>query len=70
MPSIKSIIGAVVVGFAALGTALPAQPKLSQSAVSHYDLAKRQNAAAAAAGITDIDILQLFVILSTRHHNH
>jgi hypothetical protein len=59
MPSIKSIIGATVVGFAALAAALPAQPKLSKSAASHYDLARRQNAAAAAAGITDIDILQL-----------
>jgi hypothetical protein len=66
MPSIKSIIGVAVVGFAALGTALPAQPKLSERAVSHYDLARRQNAAAAAAGITDIDILQLFVVLSMR----
>jgi hypothetical protein len=65
MPSIKSIIGAAIVGFAALGAALPAQPKLSKSAVSHYDLAKRQNVAAAAAGINDIDILQLYVDLFT-----
>ena len=63
MPSMKSIISAAVVGLAAFATALPAQPKLSRSAVSHYDLARRQNAAAAAAGITDIDILQLFVLL-------
>lgn len=59
MPSIKSIIGAAAVGFATLGSALPAQPKLSERAVNLYNLAARQNAAAAAAGITDIDILQL-----------
>jgi hypothetical protein len=59
MPSIKSIIGATIVGLAALGAALPAQPKLSETAVRRFDLAARQNAAAAAAGITDIDILQL-----------
>jgi len=64
MLSIKSIIGAAVLGFAAFGAALPAQPKLSESAVSHYDLARRQNAAAAAAGINDIDILQLYIYLS------
>jgi hypothetical protein len=59
MPSIKSIIGAAAVGFAAIACALPAQPKLSDKAVSLYNLAARQNAAAAAAGITDVDILQL-----------
>jgi hypothetical protein len=66
MPNIKFLIGAAVAGLATFAAALPAQPKLSQSAVSHYDLARRQNAAAAAAGITDIDILQLFVLLSER----
>ncbi len=66
MPSIKAIVGAAVVGFALVATALPAQPRLSQSAVSHYDLARRQNKAAAAAGITDIDILQLFVLPAAR----
>lgn len=59
MPSFKSILSAAIVGFAAMGAALPAQPKLSETAVRHYDLARRQNAAAASAGITDIDILQL-----------
>jgi hypothetical protein len=64
MPSIRSIIGAAIVGCATLGAALPAQPKLSEGAVNHYDLARRQNMAAAAAGITDIDILQLLVCLA------
>lgn len=59
MPSIRSIISATVVGFVTFGAALPAQPHLSDSAVRHFDLATRQNAAAAAAGLTDIDILQL-----------
>jgi len=59
MPSIRSILGAVAVVLATVATALPAQPRLSGRAVAHYNLAARQNAAAAAAGITDIDILQL-----------
>jgi hypothetical protein len=59
MPSLKSIFAAAVVGLAAFAVALPALPKLNARAVSAYNLARRQNAAAAAAGITDIDILQL-----------
>lgn len=60
MPSIKNILS-VAVGFAALATAIPAQPRLSEKSVARYDLARRQNAGAAAAGITDVDILQLYV---------
>jgi hypothetical protein len=56
MLSIQSIIGAAAAWFAVLGSALPAQPKLSPRAVNLYN---RQNAAATAAGINDIDILQL-----------
>lgn len=63
MPSLKSILGAATIAFAAVASALPAQPKLSERAVTHYNLAARQNAAAAAAGITDIDILQFALTL-------
>jgi hypothetical protein len=59
MRSNMSIIIAAIVGFVTFAAALPAQPKLSETAVRHYELATRQNAEAAAAGITDIDILQL-----------
>ncbi len=58
MPSIK-MIGAVVAGLAAVASALPSVPKLSPSQMKMHQFMKRQNAAAAAAGLTDIDILQL-----------
>jgi len=58
MPSITKIAGAVV-GLAALASALPAVPRLNPRAMKMYEFSKRQNAAAAALGITDIDILQL-----------
>jgi len=63
MPSIKNILSGAVAGLAAFASALPAQPKLSSRALHAYNhkLAARQaaNAAATAAGINDIDILQL-----------
>jgi hypothetical protein len=59
MPSIKKTLGAVVAGLAAVSTALPAAPKLTRTQMKMYEHAKRQNAAAAALGLTDIDILQL-----------
>ncbi len=59
MPSITKTLGVVVAGLAAVSSALPAIPKLSKAQMKMYDLAKRQNAAAAALGLTDIDILQL-----------
>jgi hypothetical protein len=46
----------VLAALAAVASAFPA-PTTEQMHV--YNLAKRQNAAAAAAGLTDIDILQL-----------
>ena len=58
MPSIKTI-GAVVAGLAALATAMPAVPKLTRNQMKIHQSMKRQNAAAAAAGLTDVDILQL-----------
>jgi hypothetical protein len=60
MPSLRSTLGAVVAGLAAVTSALPAVPKLTQSQMRMYEHAKRQNAAAAALGLTDIDILQLY----------
>jgi len=44
---------------AAMVSAMPAVPRLTPRQTKMYEFAKRQNAAAAAAGITDIDILQL-----------
>jgi hypothetical protein len=59
MPSFKKTLGVVVAGLAAVSSALPAIPKLTRSQMKMYEHAKRQNAAAAALGLTDIDILQL-----------
>ena len=58
MPSIIKTTG-VLAGLIAAVSALPAQPKLSTRQNSIYELAKRQNAAAAALGLADVDILQL-----------
>jgi hypothetical protein len=44
---------------AALATLASAVPSPSSRDMQQYQLAKRQNAAAAAAGLTDVDILQL-----------
>lgn len=49
----------VMAGLAAVACALPAQPKLTIRQSEIYGLAKRQNAAAAALGLADVDILQL-----------
>jgi hypothetical protein len=51
--------GAVVVGLAALTSAFPAQPKFTSHQNEIYEVIKRQNAAAAALGLSDPDILQL-----------
>lgn len=59
MPSIMKTAGAVVAGLAAVASAIPAAPKLTDSQMKFYEYGKRQNAAAAAAGLTDVDILQL-----------
>lgn len=57
----------VALSLAFSASALPALPRLSPSAVKRYDMARRQNAAAAAAGINDIDILELYVCASSRN---
>ncbi len=59
MPSIAKTFGAAAGLLASAASALPSFPKLSQSQMKMHDHAKRQNAEAAAAGLTDIDILQL-----------
>jgi hypothetical protein len=59
MPSITKTFGAVVVGLAAVASALPGHPKLTSSQMKIHEYVKRQEAAAAAAGLTDVDILQL-----------
>ncbi|KAH8888908.1 hypothetical protein GQ53DRAFT_237908 [Thozetella sp. PMI_491] len=62
MPSIKTL-GAAVAGFAAVVSALPAIPKFTPNQMKIHQYMKRQNAAAAAAGLTDIDILQFALTL-------
>ena len=63
MPSIMKTVG-VVAGLAAVASALPAYPKLTSRQTHIYNIAKRQNAAAAALGLQDVDILQLYVELT------
>ncbi|EFW99578.1 rds1p-like stress response protein [Grosmannia clavigera kw1407] len=62
MPSLRSTAVAIV-GFTAAVWALPAQPKFSSGQMKIYEYSKRQNAAAAALGLTDIDILQFALTL-------
>lgn len=63
MPSFKKLVEVVLFGLVAVTTveALPALPRISERGRARYDLARRQATAAAASGITDIDILQLLV---------
>ncbi|KAK3325427.1 ferritin-like domain-containing protein [Apodospora peruviana] len=63
MPSIIKSLGVVVAGLAAVASALPAYPKLTRSQMKIHNFMKRQNALAAAAGLTDIDILQFALTL-------
>ncbi|KAK4462164.1 protein rds1 [Cladorrhinum samala] len=63
MPSISRTLGAVVAGLAAVASALPAVPKLNDNQMKMLSFAKRQNAAAAALGLNDVDILQFALTL-------
>jgi len=60
MPSIMKTVGAMVAGLAALASAMPAP---NSRDMKLYELSKRQNAAAQAAGLTDVDILQFALTL-------
>jgi hypothetical protein len=61
MPSIRRILEVAVVGFAAVASGLPGQPKLSSRAVNAYNLAARQSASTGLpSGLTDVDVLQLY----------
>lgn len=42
-----------------LGSFTSALPALSEKSMNHIQLVRRQNAAAQAAGLTDVDIVQL-----------
>jgi hypothetical protein len=59
MPSMMKTAGALVAALATISSAMPAIPRLSARQVKMYEYAKRQNQAAAAAGLTDVDLLQL-----------
>jgi hypothetical protein len=59
MPSLAKTFGTVVVGLAVVASALPGHPRLTRSQMKIHNFMKRQEAAAAASGLTDVDILQL-----------
>ncbi|KAK2071727.1 hypothetical protein P8C59_006131 [Phyllachora maydis] len=59
MPSMLKSVGVAVAGLAAMSSALPAQPKFTRSQMKIHEFMKRQSAAETAAGLTDIEILQL-----------
>jgi hypothetical protein len=56
MASIKTVLFGL---FASTALAVPSGPRFSKRQLQYHDLSKRQNDAAAAAGLTDVDILQL-----------
>ncbi|KAI0021964.1 ferritin-like domain-containing protein [Xylariomycetidae sp. FL0641] len=62
MPSLMKIAGAVA-GLVGVASALPAGARFSPRHEQIWNVAKRQNALAAAAGLTDPDILQFALTL-------
>ena len=58
MPSINSVFIFAALVLDSFTSALPA---LSERSMNHIQLVRRQNAAAQAAGLTDVDIAQLYV---------
>jgi len=63
MPSIRSILGAVAVGFVSVSSALPALPKLNARAQAMYERRQALASTGLPAGLTDIDILQFALTL-------
>lgn len=51
--------GAFVAALAAVASALPAAPKLSERELQIHEVVKRQTPAEMALGINDFDVLQL-----------
>ncbi|KAM5342436.1 hypothetical protein ACJ41O_013402 [Fusarium nematophilum] len=60
MPSLKAVL---VASFAGAASAIPWGQRLTERQIQYHDLSKRQNAAAAAAGLSDLDILQFALTL-------
>lgn len=50
---------ALVAGLAAVASALPAAPRLTDRQMKIHEVMKRQSAAEQALGINDFDVLQL-----------
>lgn len=63
MPGLRNLIGAVV-GLAAVASALPALPRLNERALKMYEWKRQVTETGLPANLTDVDILQLYVIFS------
>lgn len=50
---------ALVAGLAAVATAMPSAPRLTDRQMKIHEIMKRQSAAEQALGINDFDVLQL-----------
>ena len=68
MPSVKQVLGAVVFGFAAVGSALPAVPKFSQQ-LSKF-MTRQNPATGLPDGLTDVDVLELYVAFTLGFTNN
>ncbi|KAF5677936.1 stress response protein [Fusarium heterosporum] len=60
MASIKTVLFGL---FASTALAIPSGPRFTKRQLQYHDMSKRQNDAAAAAGLTDVDILQFALTL-------
>jgi hypothetical protein len=68
MPSITKI-ASIVAAVASVASALPAQPRFTEMQDKIFNVMKRQSAAEQALGLTDVDVLQLYVYTSRLFHN-